>query len=366
MDQVELRDVSTDERKQLAGEGKALPGGGYPTKTRGDFDNAVQAIGRSGAKGSAEYERTKSYLIRRAKAEGWEDGLPSDWGVTASGNAGNAEPLKEWFTNGGDGKIDWGNPGDFDACVAEASKHMDEDMAKGFCANRHHEATGEWPGKNAHTSSAVEFGDSPGHAFRGNQYTGGGSEDRAADLPGGSRGEKSPAGAHYMGPQERASVQRGDNQIDTNLGRARDLANSIESDRNSDLSAQAVPHNGGVAVKVDGDAEEIYRVLDRDNAGSAQGMRYAVGSEKMIDDPDYRHDLRDKYELQMRDGYKATAYIPVSSGQTASLEERITTLESAVVALASVELAGRRCPSCGGGVADDVKTCQNCGASMKK
>lgn len=101
------------------------------------------------------------------------------------------DSLIKWFNDGADGAIDWGTGGDFEACVSEAGKHMDDDMAKGFCANRHHDATGEWPGKGAHEASVherldhletailalaeLEFGgpgsgDTPGHPFEGNQF----------------------------------------------------------------------------------------------------------------------------------------------------------------------------------------------------
>ena len=67
----------------------------------------------------------------------------------------DAEPLKEWFNDGADGQIDWGAPGSFTDCVRIASEHMDdEDMVKGFCANRHHDATGHWPGEKKQEATA--------------------------------------------------------------------------------------------------------------------------------------------------------------------------------------------------------------------
>jgi hypothetical protein len=33
--------------------------------------------------------------------------------------------LRQWWLDGADGQIDWGSPGDFDDCVALASKYMD-------------------------------------------------------------------------------------------------------------------------------------------------------------------------------------------------------------------------------------------------
>jgi hypothetical protein len=59
---------------------------------------------------------------------------------------GNPDALREWFNEGADGQIDWGEHGAFDSCVAIASEHMDEEQAKGFCAERHNDAVGKYPG----------------------------------------------------------------------------------------------------------------------------------------------------------------------------------------------------------------------------
>ena len=61
-------------------------------------------------------------------------------------NRGNAEQLRRYWTHGeGAQKIRWGVPGDFKRCVALVSKHM-PGRAEGYCALRHKEATGGWPG----------------------------------------------------------------------------------------------------------------------------------------------------------------------------------------------------------------------------
>jgi 8-oxo-dGTP pyrophosphatase MutT (NUDIX family) len=60
-----------------------------------------------------------------------------------------ARHLIRWYNAGADGRIPWGSPGDFDACVAVASEHMDPSKAKGFCAERHHDALGIWPATHA-------------------------------------------------------------------------------------------------------------------------------------------------------------------------------------------------------------------------
>lgn len=61
-------------------------------------------------------------------------------------NRGNAEKLRRyWLYGKGGAKIRWGTGGDWTRCVRLLSKHLGE-RAKGYCALRHHEATGMWTG----------------------------------------------------------------------------------------------------------------------------------------------------------------------------------------------------------------------------
>lgn len=59
--------------------------------------------------------------------------------------AGNAQALIDWYEDGADGQIDWGQPGDFEQCVAIAGQYLDN--PEGFCQLRHIGATGEPAGK---------------------------------------------------------------------------------------------------------------------------------------------------------------------------------------------------------------------------
>jgi 8-oxo-dGTP pyrophosphatase MutT (NUDIX family) len=81
-------------------------------------------------------------------------------------NRGGAENLRKWYVEGeGAVKIRWGTPGDFNRCVRIAGKHMTPDHAKGYCALRHREATGTYPGdRNGHKSydPAIETGEFAG------------------------------------------------------------------------------------------------------------------------------------------------------------------------------------------------------------
>lgn len=55
--------------------------------------------------------------------------------------------LKAYWEHGkGSALIRWGEPHDFDRCVVEISKYAPS-VAKGLCANMHHDVLGVWPGK---------------------------------------------------------------------------------------------------------------------------------------------------------------------------------------------------------------------------
>lgn len=70
--------------------------------------------------------------------------------LTAAGgldrNRGNAEKLRHyWLFGRGALKIRWNTPGDWTRCFHHLAKYMGP-RAKGYCALRHKEATGVWPG----------------------------------------------------------------------------------------------------------------------------------------------------------------------------------------------------------------------------
>ena len=61
------------------------------------------------------------------------------------GGRGNPQALRDWYNDGADGQIDWGNEGDMADCIAIAGKYLDN--PEGFCQLRHIDATGEPAGK---------------------------------------------------------------------------------------------------------------------------------------------------------------------------------------------------------------------------
>ncbi len=77
----------------------------------------------------------------------------------ADRNSGNAETLRRYWTTGpGGAKIGWGASGDWTRCVSELSKYLGP-RAKGYCALRHKEMNGFYPGDNANKSDSTNMGD---------------------------------------------------------------------------------------------------------------------------------------------------------------------------------------------------------------
>lgn len=77
------RDFTQAERDKAAKSGDAMEDGSFPIKNKEDLANAVKAYGRAKDKAAA-----KAHIVKRAKALGATDELPSDWeGSTAKKGA---------------------------------------------------------------------------------------------------------------------------------------------------------------------------------------------------------------------------------------------------------------------------------------
>jgi hypothetical protein len=97
-------------------------------------------------------------------ASGWQP-----WVTAAEGgadrNRGNAEAFRRYWTHGaGAALIGYGTTGQFERCVVQLSKHMTTEQAKGYCAERIHEMTGEWPG--AHHGGKVHAAEGDPQPYR--------------------------------------------------------------------------------------------------------------------------------------------------------------------------------------------------------
>lgn len=85
-----------------------------------------------------------------------------EYGLIAAGgldrNRGNAEELRRYWTIGkGGAKIRWGTDGDWTRCYRNLKKYMGV-RAKGYCALRHKEMDGFWPGEHNKQFVTNQFG----------------------------------------------------------------------------------------------------------------------------------------------------------------------------------------------------------------
>lgn len=183
--EVPFRDVSKEERDRLADEGKAMDDGSFPIANEDDLKNAIQAIGRA-----KDPEAAKRHIKKRAKALGKEDLIPEEWsvsnletfeqwaetwsssegviqmkdlapGLTEDGPGWLTHPvdtdrLRDYWVRGpGAAKIGWGTPDDFYRCEANVAEYVKPQYIKGYCANRHYDALGYWPGQAPHKGEAI-------------------------------------------------------------------------------------------------------------------------------------------------------------------------------------------------------------------
>jgi hypothetical protein len=100
-----------------------------------NLSSVVEQIDGDRAVVASVFAHTNNSVIRALMAAGGLDR-----------NRGNAEKLRRYWTFGpGALKIRWNTPGDWTRCNRQLRKYMGP-RAKGYCALRHKEMTGVWPG----------------------------------------------------------------------------------------------------------------------------------------------------------------------------------------------------------------------------
>lgn len=70
----------------------------------------------------------------------------------------DTDRLRDYWVRGpGAAKIGWGTPGDFNRCRALVAEYVKPQHINGYCANRHYDALGVWPGpgKRGHAADTV-------------------------------------------------------------------------------------------------------------------------------------------------------------------------------------------------------------------
>lgn len=75
-----MADFTSEERRNLAKQGKAMPDGSFPIRNTSDLHNAIRAVGRGGA----DHNKIRRFIIRRAIALGARNAIPSNWNSDGS------------------------------------------------------------------------------------------------------------------------------------------------------------------------------------------------------------------------------------------------------------------------------------------
>jgi starvation-inducible DNA-binding protein len=213
----------------------------------------------------------KELLTRLAQALD-EGGDPEQFvPATMLTKSGNPDALRRYWRTDPKHKVGWGGPGDFTRCVSSVSKYMDSQQAKGFCAIRHREANGFWPGdKRNRTHKSAE----PVEKFNRtgvNQYTHGGhaigSMSRGETRRiGGSLGKRSAA-LHYNEGYDRAKQHMSAGkkpQVREHMGhlaRARAGHATAQSHMERQTHAEHAVHSAGYLDAVAGRKRSIRRPL---------------------------------------------------------------------------------------------------------
>lgn len=84
-------------------------------------------------------------------------------GITEDGPGWLTHPvdtdrLRDYWVRGeGAAKIGWGTPGDFNRCRVNLAEYIEPQHLNGYCANRHFDALGSWPGQNHRAADAMQF-----------------------------------------------------------------------------------------------------------------------------------------------------------------------------------------------------------------
>jgi hypothetical protein len=74
-----MSDLSQSQRRDLASEGRALPGGRFPIRNCTDLNKAVHAVGRVRPNTEEARAKVRRFIIRRARALGCTSGVPDTW-----------------------------------------------------------------------------------------------------------------------------------------------------------------------------------------------------------------------------------------------------------------------------------------------
>jgi hypothetical protein len=240
--------------------------------------------------------------------------------------AGNPEALRDYWRGGGKGKISWGAGGDFTACVAAVGKYMTSEQAKGYCAIRHREVTGMWPGdKRNRTKKAYDPVESaatftlPGGAtytytipatYWNKPVEKHGSHDQSSHAP--RKGGGTPSLVADQAPNSSRSPQAA-----AEATALRKRAEALEPEITGKVTSMVEGRGGtmegleqrlkttdSLARKIDADAEAEY---GGDRAAAAANISDAVRYTAVIGDAQYTDGARAIVRDLEQDGYEVRA-----------------------------------------------------------
>lgn len=81
----------TQTRRQLAKQGKAMPGGSsggrFPIRNESELGKAIQAVGRASG-GEEGRRKVRRFIIKRARALGLSNRIPDNWNPDGSLKSG--------------------------------------------------------------------------------------------------------------------------------------------------------------------------------------------------------------------------------------------------------------------------------------
>jgi hypothetical protein len=182
--------------------------------------------------------------------------------------AGNPEPLRDYWRGGGKGKISWGAGGDFTACAAAVGKYMTSEQAKGYCAIRHREVTGMWPGDKRNrpakkSTGAVDVVKHGKHDQSSHGRKGGGD---AVYGEGSGGGQDAASGGSTYGGYDLGKV---------------DNPPGEEGKRRPDSIAAARAERGRVAAIEPEITRDIIDVANN-HGGKVEGLEFRLKSEKSL------------------------------------------------------------------------------------
>lgn len=68
----------------------------------------------------------------------------------------DTDRLRDYWVRDPKGLINWGVPGDFNRCRMAVAEYVKPQHLNGYCANRHYDALGIWPGQEARAGDSLE------------------------------------------------------------------------------------------------------------------------------------------------------------------------------------------------------------------